>query len=107
MAADIVTGIPSYALTQQRPPPVGLDKELPSPGLPRANKAISRENQKGSPAHLARPDLTVIQQVGLQNLLQAVHPPSCFHFADTVPLPRMHAIASLRLRQPLAALRLL
>lgn len=78
MAADIVTGIPSYPLTQQRAPPVGLDKELPNPGLPRANQAISRENQKGSPPHLARQDLTVIQQVRRPNLLQAAHRPGCF-----------------------------
>jgi hypothetical protein len=30
--------------------------------VPRANKAVSKENPKGSPEHLARPDLTVMQQ---------------------------------------------
>ena len=30
----------------ERPVPVGLDQEMPNPGLPRANKAISKENQK-------------------------------------------------------------
>lgn len=30
--ADITTAIPSYPLTQARPVPVGLDKELPHPG---------------------------------------------------------------------------
>jgi peroxygenase len=62
-ASDIVTGISGYPLTQQRAPPVGLDQELPNPGLPRANLAISKENQKGSPPELARRDLTVMQQV--------------------------------------------
>lgn len=46
----------------ERPVPVGLDQEMTHPGLPRANKAISKENQKGSPPNLANPNLTVLQQ---------------------------------------------
>jgi hypothetical protein len=47
-STGIVTAIKSYPKTMERPVPVGLDQEMPNPGLPRANKAISTENQKVS-----------------------------------------------------------
>eukprot|EP00775_Hariotina_reticulata_P012865 gene12865-12991_t len=61
-AGDVVTAIPQVPVTQQRPPPVNLDKCLPHPGTPRANKAVSAEVPSGSPAHLAREDYSVVQQ---------------------------------------------
>jgi len=47
-------------VTGQHPPPAELDKYIPQPGLPRANRAISKENPTGSPN--SPPNATVIQQ---------------------------------------------
>ncbi|KAI8466099.1 MAG: hypothetical protein J3K34DRAFT_472901, partial [Monoraphidium minutum] len=62
MAPDVVTWIPTAPVTMQRKLPVGLDKDISQPGVPRANKAISRECPEGSPPSLAREDYTVLQQ---------------------------------------------
>lgn len=62
MADTIVTSVPGVPVTVQRPPPLGLDQKIPQPGVPRANKAISAENLKGSSPSLAREDYTVLQQ---------------------------------------------
>ncbi|GBF90707.1 hypothetical protein Rsub_03008 [Raphidocelis subcapitata] len=59
---DVVTSIPSAPVTEKRPVPRGLDKAIPEPGVPRANKAVSKERPDGSPPELARPDYTVMQQ---------------------------------------------
>eukprot|EP00198_Chlamydomonas_reinhardtii_P006031 XP_001695367.1 predicted protein [Chlamydomonas reinhardtii] len=55
-----VYGIPQYPATMEFRPPEGLDKVIPNPGMPRANKAISRERPDGDPR--APADRTVLQQ---------------------------------------------
>ncbi|KAG2492156.1 hypothetical protein HYH03_009647 [Edaphochlamys debaryana] len=55
-----VSGIPSYPITLEHPPPKDLDKVMPNPGMPRANKAVSREKPEGDPRSPA--DRTVLQQ---------------------------------------------
>eukprot|EP00878_Enallax_costatus_P000393 GHUV01000479.1.p1 GENE.GHUV01000479.1~~GHUV01000479.1.p1 ORF type:complete len:246 (+),score=62.41 GHUV01000479.1:254-991(+) len=62
MSESIVSTIRSVPITEQRHAPIGLDKVIPQPGIPRANKAISAENLNGSAAHLAREDYTVMMQ---------------------------------------------
>jgi peroxygenase len=58
----VVSAIESCPLTQKRAVPVGLEQSLPQPYLARANAAVSKEVPQGSPPHLARRDLTVLQQ---------------------------------------------
>eukprot|EP00879_Flechtneria_rotunda_P028503 GHRR01030626.1.p1 GENE.GHRR01030626.1~~GHRR01030626.1.p1 ORF type:complete len:149 (-),score=21.49 GHRR01030626.1:195-641(-) len=60
--STVVSSIPTVPVTVQRPVPTDLDKDIPHPGVPRANKAVSKENPNGSPANLAREDHTVMQQ---------------------------------------------
>ncbi|KAG2447872.1 hypothetical protein HYH02_007328 [Chlamydomonas schloesseri] len=55
-----VYGIPQYPATMAFRPPEGLDQVIPNPGMPRANKAISRERPDGDPRSPA--DRTVLQQ---------------------------------------------
>lgn len=61
-AAHIVSSIPMAPITKQRAVPDSLDKDISAPGVPRANKAISKEHPEGSPPSLAREDYTVLQQ---------------------------------------------
>ncbi|KIZ07200.1 hypothetical protein MNEG_0751 [Monoraphidium neglectum] len=56
MAPDVVSSIPTVPVTQDRRAPLGLEKDINEPGVPRANKAVSRERPEGSPASLARED---------------------------------------------------
>lgn len=54
---------PAQPLSSPRPQPPRR-----APGVPRANKAISREKPDGSHPSLARPDYTVLQQVRAQRV---------------------------------------
>lgn len=47
-------------VTARHPPPADLEKYIPNPGMPRANKAISKENPNGSPNSV--PVATPLQQ---------------------------------------------
>ncbi|GLC42503.1 hypothetical protein PLESTB_001105000 [Pleodorina starrii] len=55
-----VYGIPEYPITMQHSPPVDLDKYIHNPGMPRANKAISKERPEGDAR--APANRTVLQQ---------------------------------------------
>jgi len=52
--------IKDVPVTVQHPPPAELDKVIPQPGLPRANRAISKEKPNGSEA--SPPNASVLQQ---------------------------------------------
>lgn len=47
-------------VTLRRPPPADLDKYIPNPGMPRANRAVSREHPHGS--EKSPPNATALQQ---------------------------------------------
>ncbi|EFJ40618.1 hypothetical protein VOLCADRAFT_69295 [Volvox carteri f. nagariensis] len=55
-----VSGIPEYPVTLEHSPPADLDKYIPNPGMPRANKAVSREKPDGDPR--SPTNRTVLQQ---------------------------------------------
>lgn len=55
-----VSGISEYPITMEHPPPIGLDKVMENPGMPRANKAVSAEVPDGSPE--SPENRTVLQQ---------------------------------------------
>ncbi|GIL80563.1 hypothetical protein Vretimale_16017 [Volvox reticuliferus] len=55
-----VYGIPEYPITMEHKPPTDLDKYIANPGMPRANKAISKEKPNGDPR--APANRTVLQQ---------------------------------------------
>lgn len=63
MSASIKDAIiKEVPVTLKQPPPADLEKVIPNPGMPRANKAISREKPEGSPNTPDREHMTTLQQ---------------------------------------------
>lgn len=58
--SKVVTTIQEVPVTCQYPPPADVDKFIEKPGLPRANKAVSRDNPQGS--EYSASNRTVLQQ---------------------------------------------
>jgi len=55
--ASVLQDVP---VTRQHPPPADLSKYIPEPGMPRANRAISKEKPNGT--ENSPPNATVLQQ---------------------------------------------
>lgn len=57
IGAAVIKDVP---VTMQHPPPADLDKYIPNAGMPRANRAISKEKPEGTPN--SPPNATTLQQ---------------------------------------------